>query len=149
MVRLSIGLGLLLVAGCTPATSRLEPYRDDATQAEALQRRAVEVCRQRRGADLPPHPFTSDGCSLWPDGPWVNCCLDHDIAYWCGGSSEDRDRADEAFRQCVAAESSTGMGTVMFAGVRVGSLPWYPLPFRWGYGWDWPRGFDPQPDAGP
>ena len=36
--------------------------------------------------------FTSDGCSLFPDGDikdralWCDCCLAHDISYWRGGA---------------------------------------------------------------
>jgi hypothetical protein len=29
----------------------------------------------------------------------------------------------------------------MFAGVRVGGSPYFPTPFRWGYGWSYPRGY--------
>ena len=37
----------------------------------------------------------------------------------------------------------------MYLGVRIGAVPWYPVPFRWGYGWDWPHGYDDTPtDAG-
>jgi hypothetical protein len=136
----------LLGAGCTPTVFRLEPYRDDPAQAQQLERRANEFCCQRRGpTDLPPHRFTTDGCSLWPDGTWVNCCVDHDIAYWCGGSCEDREDADETLRECVAHHGPVGMGTIMYVGVRAGALPWYPFPFRWAYGWDWPRGYDQLP----
>lgn len=31
------------------------------------------------------------------------------------------------------------MPRLMLAGVRVGGAPWWPTPFRWGYGWPWPR----------
>ena len=37
-------------------------------------------------------PFTSDGCSAFPDGTmadnelWLACCEKHDLAYWQGGS---------------------------------------------------------------
>jgi len=133
----------MAAVGCTPTVSRLEPYRDDPVQAGELERRANAFCCRRRGpTDLPPHSFTTDGCSLWPDGAWVNCCVDHDIAYWCGGSCEDREQADEALRTCVAENGPLGMGSTMYLGVRVGALPWYPFPFRWGYGWDWPRGYE-------
>jgi len=27
----------------------------------------------------PPHKFKSDGCSCWPDGNWVECCVEHDL----------------------------------------------------------------------
>jgi len=39
-------------------------------------------------------PFTSDGCSMFPDGTleqkelWLSCCTAHDYAYWQGGTSE-------------------------------------------------------------
>lgn len=140
----------VLAAGCTPTVNRLEPYRDDPAQARALEQRAEEICCRRRGPDdLPPHHFTTDGCSLWPDSTWVSCCVEHDIAYWCGGTCEDRERADETLRDCVTADSApAGMGTVMYVGVRAGALPWYPFPFRWGYGWDWPRSYDSAPPAG-
>ena len=51
--------------------------------------------------------FTSDGCSGFPDGTriqpmlWNACCLEHDIAYWLGGSRTDRLRADEALHECL------------------------------------------------
>ena len=38
-------------------------------------------------------PFTSDGCSSFPDGTpanqslWLECCVRHDLAYWRGGPS--------------------------------------------------------------
>lgn len=132
----------VLSAGCTPTVNRLQPYRDDPVQARELAERANELCRQQCGpSGLPPHRFTTDGCSLWPDGSWVSCCVDHDMAYWCGGSCEDRAHADATLRQCVAEHGPVGMGTTMYVGVRIGAPPWYPFPFRWGYGWDWPHGY--------
>jgi hypothetical protein len=65
---------------------RLAPYRYDPAAAEALERRAQTVCMQARGVTPPPH-FTTDGCSMWPDDGWVRCCVEHDVAYWCGGTS--------------------------------------------------------------
>lgn len=41
-------------------------------------------------------PFSSDGCSLFPDRAphgkkdWCSCCLAHDLAYWRGGIQADR-----------------------------------------------------------
>ena len=107
-------------------------------------------CRQHRGpCDLPPHRFTTDGCSLWPDGNWVDCCVAHDIAYWCGGSCDDRKDADEALQRCIRDQGRGALGTTMYVGVRLGGLPWSPAPFRWGYGWDWPHGYDsiPRPNS--
>jgi hypothetical protein len=51
--------------------------------------------------------FESDGCTLFPDSSlidktdWCDCCFDHDIAYWQGGTEAERLKADEALRECV------------------------------------------------
>jgi hypothetical protein len=129
-------------AGCTATRSRLEPYRSDALQAHALEQRAAEECQQQRGPTVvPPHPFTTDGCSLWPDGAWVDCCVEHDIAYWCGGPAVTREHADLALRDCVSHGASC-VSSLMYVGVRAGGAPWRPFAFRWAYGWDWPHGYD-------
>lgn len=89
------------------------------------------------------HPFTTDGCSMFPDGSWVHCCTIHDKAYWVGGSNSDRIEADFELKKCV---SNTGpearweaLGWTMYVGVRFGGVGWIPTPFRWGYGWKFPR----------
>ena len=74
---------------------------------------------------------------MWPDGNWVDCCVEHDIAYWCGGTSEDRCRADRTLEQCVTVKRGAFLATVMYIGTRLGGPAWLPTPFRWGYGWDW------------
>jgi len=38
---------------------------------------------------------------MWPDDGWVACCVEHDIAYWCGGSADDRWRADNELLLCI------------------------------------------------
>jgi hypothetical protein len=87
----------LIISGCTATRHRLEPYQSDVVQAQQLELHANEVCRQRRGAaDLPPHRLTTDGCFVWPDSTWATCCIEHDIAYWCGGNIEERRRTDAA-----------------------------------------------------
>lgn len=92
-------------------------------------------------------PFTSDGCSAFPDGTlqqqelWLSCCVDHDYAYWKGGSYEERAAADETLRQCVATVGEPQIALLMLAGVRVGGTPYLPTEFRWGYGWPYPRGY--------
>jgi hypothetical protein len=135
----------LLAAGCaTPGRSSVDPD----TQAFALAQLPVPdplaECHARRGPEVtPPHPFTSDGCSVWPDDGWAACCVLHDVDYWCGGSAADRERADRRLRECVSHESAT-MGSLMWLGVRVGGAPCVPAPWRWGYGWDYPAGYTPE-----
>jgi hypothetical protein len=91
-------------------------------------------------------PFTTDGCSLFPDRSlisnkdWCNCCLAHDLAYWRGGSADDRLKADKTLQACVI--STTGnkaLAELMLVGVRTGGGPYYFTSYRWGYGWPYGR----------
>jgi hypothetical protein len=93
-------------------------------------------------------PFTTDGCSKFPDRSkltgedWCHCCVVHDVAYWQGGSSIDRQRADEALRSCVIRTTGNeALAELMFAGVRAGGGPHTNASYRWGYGWPVGRGY--------
>ncbi|GAA5317568.1 MAG: hypothetical protein AseanaTS_27730 [Candidatus Pelagadaptatus aseana] len=92
-------------------------------------------------------PFTTDGCSAFPDGTlaqnqlWLACCTAHDIAYWQGGTHEERLTADTELETCVAGVGEPAVAALMLAGVRIGGSPYLPTEFRWGYGWDYPRGY--------
>lgn len=95
------------------------------------------------GPSAPDFPFTTDGCSLFPDGDWVHCCTIHDKAYWMGGSHEDRLKADFNLKECVVINGDQMerpiLGWFIYFGVRIGGVSWIPTPFRWGYGWKFPR----------
>jgi len=77
-------------------------------------------------------PFSTDGCSLFPDGSltnktlWQACCIEHDKAYWQGGTYEERKAADEALEKCVGQPE---IATLMLNGVRIGGSPYWPTPF--------------------
>ena len=92
-------------------------------------------------------PFTTDGCSSFPDGTfeqqslWAQCCIQHDLAYWQGGSHSDRLNSDQQLAHCVAKVGEPEIAKLMLTGVRVGGTPYLPTSFRWGYGWSWPRGY--------
>jgi hypothetical protein len=95
-------------------------------------------------------PFTSDGCSLFPDRSlisstdWCDCCVTHDLAYWRGGSAEERARADHALRACVhRVTGNDALADVMYAGVRAGGGPYFFTPYRWAYGWPFGRNYTP------
>lgn len=100
-----------------------------------------------RAGDL--KPFATDGCSVFPDGTlkykdlWLECCVAHDKAYWLGGTYEERQAADEGLRACVARVGEPEIAKLMLQGVRVGGSPYLPTRFRWGYGWAYPRGYQP------
>lgn len=105
----------------------------------------LPVCTGSYASEL--SPFTSDGCSAFPDGTlehralWLNCCYAHDTAYWQGGTYGERLLADQALESCVASVGEPAIARLMLAGVRVGGSPYFPTRFRWGYGWPWPRGY--------
>lgn len=94
-------------------------------------------------------PFTTDGCSAFPDGSWRNntlwqdCCIAHDLAYWAGGTREDREAVDEVFAECVAEVANIHLANSMTLGVRLGGAPIFPTTYRWGYGWPFWRGYAP------
>lgn len=93
-------------------------------------------------------PFTSDGCSRFPDGipllrptQWQLCCVVHDLAYWKGGTHEQRLEADRSLRSCVGEAVGNGLGQAMFLGVRLGGYVGLPFTWHWGYGWIQNRGY--------
>jgi hypothetical protein len=143
---------LLLTTACAHRTHHLAPYSENADLATRLELRAAEACPEQRGAaglptQLPPARFTTDGCSAWVDDGWVDCCVEHDILYWCGGTSTQRREADQQLRECVAREHGEGWGRTMYWGVRAGGSAWWPTPWRWGYGWPVFRGYEEAEDA--
>lgn len=94
-------------------------------------------------------PFTSDGCSVFPDGTfahntlWLKCCTQHDFEYWQGGTYQQRLDSDRKLKSCVSNVGQPEIAALMLAGVRVGGTPYLPTSFRWGYGWSYPRFYGP------
>lgn len=92
-------------------------------------------------------PFTTDGCSMFPDGnmqnnvKWMECCVRHDYAYWKGGTENDRKKADSELKQCVSELGENNISSLMHWGVRFGGDPYFPTWYRWGYGWPYLRGY--------
>ena len=93
-------------------------------------------------------PFTTDGCSMFPDrspvsaSDWCTCCVAHDVAYWRGGTAEERLAADQQLRACVLKSTGNAdLAEFMFTGVRVGGDPQFNTSYRWAYGWPFGRGY--------
>ncbi len=147
-MRLAPALLLLLVSvGCASSGHRVAAYRDDPAAAAALEEEAALRCAEKRGPDdLPPRPFTTDGCSAFVDEPWLDCCVEHDMRYWCGGPSPERGAADAEFRACLD-EISGFWSRPLWMGVRVGGQGWAPTTWRWGYGWEWPHSQAPEDET--
>jgi hypothetical protein len=95
------------------------------------------------------NPFTSDGCSKWMDGSildphqWRDCCFQHDISYWMGGTKKEKEAADSQLAKCVGETGAKTMGLIMEIGVAIGGGPGYHTSYRWGYGWTDNRGYRP------
>lgn len=92
--------------------------------------------------------FESDGCSMFPDGTqkepvlWRDDCVQHDFAYWKGGTCRERREADQRLRDGIRSKGKPMVAQIVYLGVRVGGHPWLPSPWRWGFGWtEFPRGY--------
>lgn len=110
----------------------------------ALAAMLASACLTEAAPEL--QPFTSDGCSLFPDADlitgddWCSCCFEHDIAYWRGGTEEERLAADRELQTCVTAKTGNEvLGRLMFEGVQAGGSPYFYNWYRWGYGWGYER----------
>lgn len=70
---------------------------------------------------------------MFPDGDYLDCCVEHDRKYFHGGSWFERWRADNELRKCVAAKPGffhKPISIVMWLGVRAFEVPWLPTRFR-------------------
>lgn len=86
--------------------------------------------------------FESDGCTMSPDGTprkprlWRDCCVEHDLRFWGGGTVSEREYADQRLRSCVEAKAGPKVAELFFRGVQLGSLsPWKIPSKRWGNAW--------------
>jgi hypothetical protein len=107
---------------------------------------------------MPDRAFTTDGCSggmswVWrtltgSPPPWEGACVQHDLAYWRGGTAAERRRADNNLWAAVANGGHPAIALAMYLAVRIGGHWLLPTPWRWGYGWRWDRfrGYAPATD---
>lgn len=99
---------------------------------------------------LIPHGFVTDLCTGFPEGTkqepklWQDCCVEHDLHYWAGGTRKMRDEADLALRDCVKEVSSDAIANAMYAGVRLGHRSPAKFPrYQWGNAWEMNGSFRP------
>lgn len=91
-------------------------------------------------------PFTTDGCSdgglsklfgiARQDIPDTlhGLCVEHDKAYWLGGTAKQRLIADIKFRDAITAAGHPVIAAIYYRSVRAGGVGWIPTTWRWGYG---------------
>lgn len=114
----------------TPTTTPVETVRAHAYAKEHEK-------------ELPPIAFYQDGCTAFPD--WLpmhnfyEACLNHDIAYWLGGTEEERVLANQVLADQVRSLEPLGpfLAPIMYTAVQYGGNNWisYQLGSEWGYGW--------------
>lgn len=94
--------------------------------------------------------FSTDGCSQSPDSflgkDIVHCCVQHDIAYWLGGTKRQKEESDQELNLCISQKTNSMVGDAYKAGVSVGGSAGLRNTFRWGYGWDRLRDYSPITD---
>ena len=96
------------------------------------------------GKTIPPGDFVFDGCTLFPEKllglDLTRACLEHDIAYWAGGTVEERKAADLAFKATVAEAGKAGtiLAPLTYTGVYLFGNTWLMRIFgaNWGFGWN-------------
>lgn len=103
---------------------------------------SVPVFSQADVALVLPADFVSDGCTMFPDGNYHGCCVEHDKSYYFGGTLKQRRAADDRLYECVKATKGPHrkmIAGMMWLGVRIGGVAFLPTPFRWGFGNKYPR----------
>lgn len=95
-------------------------------------------------------PFTTDGCSKFSNGisypkedKWGLCCVQHDVSYWKGGTSEERYQADQRLQNCIIEVGEPNIARLVYWGVRAGGVESNASSWHWGYGWILGRGYAP------
>lgn len=100
-------------------------------------------------------PFESDGCSSSPNGVtgtsdsqvWTACCVMHDAAYWKGGTYQEKEKADKDLKACIANSGYPRVGLAYGASVQQFGGPNNQRSYRWGYGWNYKRGYGALSDS--
>jgi len=95
--------------------------------------------------------FQTDGCTDFPDGTsrdkvlWRDCCVQHDLYLWAGGTEDERLDVDRQLKECVISKGAPVPAWVMYLGVRIGSRS--PIRYKemeWGNAWN-AEGASPRP----
>lgn len=80
--------------------------------------------------------FITDGCTGFPDGNYLDCCVQHDREYYAGGSWKARWRSDKKLFSCIAAKPKLYnklIAPIAWLGVRIGGVSWLKASFSWGF----------------
>lgn len=94
--------------------------------------------------NVPAKPFVYDGCTFFVDSlvfsDFTYACLKHDIAYWRGGTEEEREIADKKLRNDLRECGLFGKVVAYPAYVAVrlfgDSFLTRSVNAHWGFGWE-------------
>jgi hypothetical protein len=79
-------------------------------------------------------PFETDFCTSYPEGTlrhpdqWKHCCIEHDLYFWAGGSSQDREKTDLRLRSCIESTGAKFQAKLMYYAVKIGGMS--PVRFK-------------------
>ncbi|MDZ7611237.1 MAG: hypothetical protein U5L10_00540 [Candidatus Moranbacteria bacterium] len=108
----------------------------ESSQEESLRLKASALASEQ-----PPRKFTTDGCTLFPNSvfghDFTEDCIRHDMKYWSGGGVKERKAADDELKKMLNNKIPY-LGNTFFWGVRIFGHPLAPVPWRWGYGFEYP-----------
>lgn len=79
-------------------------------------------------------PFETDGCTLFFDGDWKDCCIEHDFIYWIGGVKALQDQADLEVKNCVEDRGHEVLAEIMYFAIRTGHYSPIKHRYKWGWG---------------
>lgn len=86
--------------------------------------------------------FYTDGCTLFIDHypkhkekSWRHCCVIHDLRYWYGGTTDQKNAADLDLKLCVENAYSKFLADLMYRGIKVGQISPIKHKTQWGWGW--------------
>lgn len=100
-----------------------------------------DLVESLKDSSLKLKPFYTDGCTMFLDGPtdqpnlWRNCCVEHDLRYWFGGSKKEMDETDLRLKYCVEKVAGVNWSKIIYAGVRTGHYSPIKNKTQWSWGW--------------
>ena len=92
-------------------------------------------------------PFKSDYCTMFFEGTWrrpglwKDCCFDHDLRYWFGGTKSNQKKSDYVLKKCVRKKAGSFWANIIYLGVRAGHFSPVKNKHKWGWGWKNSIGF--------
>jgi hypothetical protein len=85
--------------------------------------------------------FKTDYCTGFREGTfkkpnlWKECCFEHDLRYWFGGTKKQENFADTQLKNCVYVEAGPFYSNLMYYAVRAGHYSPIKHSTHWGWGW--------------